>query len=345
VQRGNTPSFAEGVIATLDWAQQRRIAVASEAAGMDAIIPIGRWKGIQGKSQLWCESYETVAWAAALAEATRRVTVFSTVHVPLLHPVRAAKSAVTIDHISGGRFGFNIVSGWNEAEFKMFGKPQRPHDERYAESAEWVRFVEKLWTEKSEFDWAGKYYQATAAISEPVPLGPRPVLMSAGSSPAGRVFAAEFADIVFISAPNLELVRKASAELKGMAARHGREIQIWIEAGVLCCETEKEARRQYNYLVNEKGDWETAEHLVKGFLSGGGQSIDGMDRNVIIEGIIAGTRGHQLLGSPEQVTEKMVELSDAGVDGLALVWFDYESGLETFREAVRPVAVRAGLLE
>ena len=76
--------------------------------------------------------------------ATDEIVAFSTIHAPLIHPVFAAKSMVTADHVGQGRFGLNIVSGWNVEEFAMFGIPLREHDERYAYSAEWVTILKKI---------------------------------------------------------------------------------------------------------------------------------------------------------------------------------------------------------
>jgi len=344
VQRGGTASTAEGSIASLDWPQQVRIARACESAGLDAIIPIARWKGVIGESHYWRESYDTFAWAAALAAATERITVFATVHVPLIHPIRAAKNAVTIDHISGGRFALNIVAGWNDAEFAMFGKQQRPHDERYREAAEWVELVQKLWVEKEEFDWKGTYYQVPAAISEPRPLAVRPVLMSAGSSPAGRAFAAQNADIIFAAASTLETISDVVREIKDRASQLGRSVQVWTLGGVLCCQNESELKRQYNYIVHEKGDWVAAKALASSYLAGGGQSHTEDQLRKLYEGYIAWGHSYPLMGAAEQITDKMLDLADTGLDGLALMWLDYEDGLQNFRENIRPLAEQAGLM-
>jgi len=162
-RRGSTSTTAKGSIAELDWQQQVQIARASEDAGLEAIIPIARWRGYPGPSNFQRGTYETVPWAAGLAAVTSRIAVFSTVHIPLVHPVRAAKELATIDHISGGRFGLNIVCGWNTAEFGTFGHQQHSHDERYAQGAEWTQFLKALWRSKSEFDWNGTYYNARSA--------------------------------------------------------------------------------------------------------------------------------------------------------------------------------------
>jgi len=344
LQGGGTATLAEGVITQLNWPQQVRIAKASEAAGFDAIVPVGRWKGIGGKSNFWGESYETMAWASALATATERVTLFATVHVPLLHPVRAAKAGVTIDHISDGRFGFNMVAGWNAAEFDMFGKRQLPHDERYAEAAEWADFIKRLWREEKPFDWEGKYYQSPGAHSEPRPLRSRPLLMSAGSSPAGQAFAARNVDIIFITPPtDLDQLRGTVAGIKQQAAAVGRQVQVWTTGGMLCCPTEAEVQRRFNYFVHEKGDWEGAE-LLRQAIMGGGQATSYIDQKTIAEGMIAWSHGYRLMGTPEQVVGKMNALSDAGLDGMALIWVDFEEGLDVFAREIKPLAQQTGLM-
>ena len=78
---------------------------------------------------------------------TRAICVFATVHVPLINPVLAAKQVVTIDHAAQGRFGLNIVSGWNASEFAMFGVPLLEHDERYAYSEEWLTIAKRIWSD------------------------------------------------------------------------------------------------------------------------------------------------------------------------------------------------------
>ena len=73
-------------------------------------------------------TFETLTWATGLLAATKRITVFGTVHAPLFHPIMAAKQMVTADHVGDGRFGLNVVVGWNEGEFDMFGVDQREHE-------------------------------------------------------------------------------------------------------------------------------------------------------------------------------------------------------------------------
>jgi hypothetical protein len=103
------------------WPDCLALAQMADAAGIDFMLPIGRWKGYGGDTDFHGTTLETVTWACGLLAATERITVFGTVHAPLFHPLIAAKEFVTADHIGQGRFGLNIVAGWNEGEFEMFG--------------------------------------------------------------------------------------------------------------------------------------------------------------------------------------------------------------------------------
>ena len=91
-----------------------RLAQMADAAGLEAMVPIGRWKGYGGTTDFEGSTFETITWACGLLAATQGLTVFGTVHVPIFPPVLAAKQIVTADHIGRGRFGLNIVCGWNQ---------------------------------------------------------------------------------------------------------------------------------------------------------------------------------------------------------------------------------------
>src|SRR5262249_9908502 len=103
------------------WPDCLKLARMADAAGIDFLLPIGRWKGYGGETDFHRLALENLDLAAGLLAAAQRITVFGTVHAPLFHPLIAAKEFVTADHIGEGRFGINLVVGWNEGEFEMFG--------------------------------------------------------------------------------------------------------------------------------------------------------------------------------------------------------------------------------
>ena len=113
------------------WPNNLRLAQLADDAGIEFLLPIARWKGYGGETDFEGSTLETITWACGLLAKTKRITVFGTVHAPLVHPIFAAKQFVTVDHISEGRFGLNVVCGWNQDEFDMFGIAQREHDTRY----------------------------------------------------------------------------------------------------------------------------------------------------------------------------------------------------------------------
>src|SRR5204863_7435230 len=139
----------------------------ADEGAWEAIVPIGRWRGFGPDNRLEGRSYETFTFAAGLGASTSRPSVFATCHLPAFHPVVAAKQAMTIDHISGGRFTLNIVCGWYAPEIEMFGAPLMEHDRRYDMAAEWLEIIKKLWTEDKEVDFDGEFYHLKNAIMKP----------------------------------------------------------------------------------------------------------------------------------------------------------------------------------
>src|SRR3954465_14363581 len=140
------------------WEENLRLARWADRLGVDAIVPIARWRGYGGAANLGDRSFETFTWATGLMAATERIQAFATMHVPLAHPVMVAKMAATADHVSGGRFGLNIVAGWHTEQLAMFGVGQREHDERYEVADEWARVLKQLWTTRGEADFHGRFF-------------------------------------------------------------------------------------------------------------------------------------------------------------------------------------------
>src|SRR5207248_9115192 len=104
----------------------------------------------------------------------------------------------TVDHVAGGRLGLNIVCGWNEDEFEMFGVSKHEHDARYEQGEEWWSIITRIWSGEAPFDFAGSFYQLEKVQGQPLPFsGGRPMMMNAGSSPRGRAFAIQYSDMHF----------------------------------------------------------------------------------------------------------------------------------------------------
>lgn len=343
VSGGCSMTSVEGTI-KVEWNESIRIARAADRAGFEAMIPVARWKGFGGDTNFNHRCFETYTWAAGLAQATENIFVFATSHVPTVHPVLAAKQCATIDHISGGRFGLNIVAGWNASEIAMFGMAQREHDERYRYSDEWITLIKRLWTEPGAFDFDGEFFRIPDAYAEPKPVQePYPMIMSAGLSPAGRLFAARHADLTFLLFPDLNAGRAAVKEIRALAREQfDRDIMIFGMGHIVCADTEREAQDFFRHYVHDKGDWSGARNLLNTLLPNS-QSASPEQFESMAAHFIAGYAAIPLVGTPEHVVEGMLRMSEIGLDGITLSWVDYETGLAQFGERVAPMMRETGL--
>jgi alkanesulfonate monooxygenase SsuD/methylene tetrahydromethanopterin reductase-like flavin-dependent oxidoreductase (luciferase family) len=327
----------------LDWAENVSVAQVADQTGWEFLLPIGRWRGQGGKYDANSEQYECFTWAAAIAALTKRIQIFATCHVPIFHPMLAAKLSATVDNISGGRFGLNIVSGWNEAEFGMFGIEQLEHDARYAASAEWLEVIERLWTESEEFDYEGRFYRLNRAYLQPKPVQKRPIIVSAGTSAAGLDFAINRADYCFVGGQEIDLIDATLRRSQARAQELGRTFNALTFGSVVVRDTEAEAKRYFEWYVDELGDYEGATRLVERIVSGGAQSLPEETLRAQARAFIAGWGSLPLVGTAEQVTDKLVQLKRIGIDGISLGWLDYTEGIERFNADVLPLLRQAGL--
>jgi FMNH2-dependent dimethyl sulfone monooxygenase len=180
------------------WADCVSLAQMADRAGIEFMLPIGRWKGYAGDTDYQGATWETVTCACGLLAKTERLTVFGTVHAPLIPPLIAAKEFVTADHISQGRFGLNVVCGWNEDEFEMFDVTLRDHETRYEYAQEWLDIVKLAWSSQETFDFDGRFFKLKGVRAKPKPYGgTRPLLMNAGASKTGQSFAIRNCDALF----------------------------------------------------------------------------------------------------------------------------------------------------
>src|SRR5687768_4135798 len=250
---------------TGSWPDNLKLARMADEAGIDFLLPIARWKGYGGDTDYQGATLETLTWASGLLASTKRITVFGTVHAPLFNPVIAAKECVTADHIGSGRFGLNLVVGWNEGEFEMFGVEQRDHEKRYEFAQEWIDAIKQIWSPKSDFDFEGQYLKLKGIRAKPKPAGgSRPLIMNAGASPTGRAFAVRNCDAFFLQASRTSLDETAASIKKAqdLAREHGRAIGCYSVGVVTCRRNSKEAEEYYRYAIVENADYSAIDLIL-----------------------------------------------------------------------------------
>lgn len=326
------------------WRDNLALAQMVDEAGIEFILPVGRWKGYGGETDPSAETFETVTWATGLLTATQRLTVFGTVHAPLIHPVYAAKMFVTADHASEGRFGLNVVCGWNQDEFDMFGAQQREHDERYAYGSEWLEIVMRLWEDDAPFDYRGEFFQLKHVQALPKPYGgSRPLIMNAGASPAGKAFAVRHADDLFTRIYSLEQSVDEVRAILDQARALDRTINVCSSVNVVCRPTTREAEEYYRYFADEMADWDAIANRSGVALKHGFQSEQYEKYHADRVRQAAGYGGYPVLGDPDRVADELAKISAIGFAGLALGFVNYLDEFPYFRDEVLPRLERLGV--
>jgi alkanesulfonate monooxygenase SsuD/methylene tetrahydromethanopterin reductase-like flavin-dependent oxidoreductase (luciferase family) len=330
-----------------EWRDNVRLARMAEAAGIDFLLPIGRWKGYNGETDYQGATFETITWATGLLAKTERITVFGTVHAPLFPPILAAKQMVTADHVGEGRFGLNIVCGWNEGEFDMFGVRPGDHERRYAQGQEWIDALKQIWT-RDDFDFDGDTLHLKGVRLKPKlwNSAARPLIMNAGASPDGKAFAMRNCDAFFTTArratdeeASFEEAARDVVAAKAQARAFGHEIGVFT-VGVVTCRPTTAAALDYARHVEEHTDWGAVDYIME---------IKGLNdrppeiRAKIRSGFSRGMGGLPLVGDPDSVARELAAIHTAGFDGIAISFVNYLDELPYFRDEVLPRLERLGI--
>jgi dimethylsulfone monooxygenase len=347
--RGTLLTYGDGP--EVSWKRCLRIAGQADAAGLEAIIPYVRWKGgprvDETSVRAHHEIFDTFAFAAAITQATKYSSVFSTTAMPITHPLIAAKQGATIDHIGGGRFSLNVVAGWNTPEFEMFGEPLRAHSDRYDQASEWMQIVQNAWSSEDEFDFQGDYYKVTKGESWPKPIQkPFPPIMNAAGSERGAKFAAKYADICYVMAGKggVESFAALIAEYKRIAREEfNREIQIWTLTDFIIRDTEAEARDEFNRRKELENMANPLYHKAVAQLRAE------QAKPMQVPGAGAGSGestpyDNKLVGTPEQIVDMIKTWSDIGLAGVVMRNSEHmDDDLPLLLGKVLPLLEQAGL--
>jgi alkanesulfonate monooxygenase SsuD/methylene tetrahydromethanopterin reductase-like flavin-dependent oxidoreductase (luciferase family) len=323
------------------WPDVVAVAQMADRAGLEFFLPIARWRGFGGATNAREWSFETLTEAAALAGMTQHIALFATVHVPMVHPVFAAKALATIDHASAGRAGLNIVCGWNPEEFACFGLEMI--EDRYAQGLEWFDILSRIYTEAAPFDFGGQYYDLRGVSGLPRPVQqPRPVTLNAAFSPPGRDFAARAADYLFTTFVEIEAGRAQIADMAARAAATGRDVGVYTTCHVVCRPSRDEAEAYYEHYAVMMEDTAGADHYMRNKERFSG-SHDASAYRLHRKRFVGGAGTYPLVGSPEHIAGELAAISAAGFAGVALSFVNYRDELPYFLNAVLPLLRDAGL--
>ncbi|MEQ9401503.1 MAG: LLM class flavin-dependent oxidoreductase [Longimicrobiales bacterium] len=320
----------EGMEASWDYAS--RVARRAEEIGFDltlvAELNLNDIKGMEAPS---LDAWST---AAALAAVTRSLEIMVAVRPAFHAPAPLAKQAANIDRISNGRLSLNVVSSWWATEARQYGVPFDEHDERYARTREWIEVVDGMWRqERTTFD--GRFYQVDGAVLEPKPVRrPRPTLYAGGESPAGKDTIARTCDGWLTHGDPPDVI---GAKARGIQARRLElglpPLTVGAAGYVVVRSTEAEAEAEVRRIT----DVRASSDAFANYEDWVGNTK--LERRVSLEDYSVSNRGLRsgLVGTPEQVAERVRAFEAEGVDLLLLQFSPQLEEMERFAAEVMPL--------
>lgn len=309
------------------WAYAKALTQDAERWGYDlTLIAELNLNDIKGVEQPALDAWST---AAALAAVTERLELMVAVRPNFHHPALFAKAAANIDRIAGGRLSLNVVSSWWADEARQYGLQFDQHDDRYARTAEWLSVVDGLWTQ-DRFSFAGQFYTTDAAICAPKPVK-RPTVYAGGESEAAKTMIASQCDAYVMHG---DPVAAIAPKIADMAARRraagGAPMHYGMAAYAIVRDSEAEAKRELERIT-------TVTDLPAGYANFD-QWLSGtqLERELKLQEYSVSNRGLRpnLVGTPEQLKERIAEYEAAGLDLLLLQMSPQAEEMERFAAQV-----------
>lgn len=325
-----------------------------------------------------------------MASVTKHLGFGLTASTTYDHPYTFARKMSTLDHLTKGRIGWNIVTSYLNSAAKNIGLDQQTsHDERYEKADEYMEVVYKLWeasweddavvidkekgiytdpTKVHDINHDGKYYQVPGNhLCEPSPQR-TPVIFQAGASTRGRAFAADHAELVFVSSPSLEKTKDIVAKFRKDIVKSGRradDVKVVTTVTPIVAPTLEEAEAKLEdykqYISHEAalalvGGWtginldeldpdQKVEYIENDAMRSILQGFAGMTVHEIAEKVALGGLGELIVGNPEQIADTLEEWMDyADIDGFNIVYSITPGSFEDFVELVVPILQERGLV-
>lgn len=315
----------------------RKLAQIADAAGFEYALTQIRFTAGYGADN----QHESVSFSQALLAATEKLHVIAAVLPGPWHPALLAKQIATISHITNGRIDINVVSGWFRGEFHAIGEPWLDHDERYRRSEEFIQAVQGIWREP-EFTFKGDFYRFHNYSLKPKPLDPLPQVFQGGSSRAARDMAARYSDWYFTNGNTPEGLKAQVDDIRGKELANGKEkrTKIGINAFGIVRETEAEAKAVLAEILDK-----AIPEAVRGFhheVQNAGNASPEREGNwakSTFQDLVQYNDGFRsnLIGTPQQVAERIIELKRHGADLILLGFLHFQEEVEYFGKHVLPL--------
>jgi pyrimidine oxygenase len=322
------------------FALNRDVTQLAESYGFEFALSMVKLRGFGGESEFWDHCLESFTLMAAIAAVTSRIKLYASTAVLTLPPAIVARMASTIDSVAPGRFGINIVSGWQGAEYSQMGLwPGNEHfTHRYEYSAEYVQIMRELWA-TGRSDFKGRFFSMDDCRLSPRP-DQMPGIVAAGQSDTGMRFAAEHADYSFCLGAGVNTptaFAPSVARLVEFATQTGRPVGAYGLFMVIADETDEKAQAKWE-LYKEGKDPEALSWM--GIQAGADDRADANSTARSITNPVSAVNFNMgtLVGSYATVAALLDEIATVpGVAGVMLTFDDFILGMQAFGERVQPL--------
>jgi pyrimidine oxygenase len=313
----------------------------AEAFGFDFALSMIKLHGFGGPSQFWDYNLESFTLMAGLAAVTKRIKLFATCAVLTMPPPITARMAVTIDSISHGRFGVNIISGWQRREYSQMGIwPGSEHyARRYEYCAEYVTVMQELWA-TGQSDFKGDFFQMDDCRLLPMPEAKIPIICAAQSQ-SGMKFAARYADYNFCGSGGINEPSKLAPSVASLVqanAETGRDCGALVLQMIIADETDAAAEAKWehyksgtDYEAMAYRDWQASDDPNPDpYAQANKRKTLGIESLPTNQGV--------LVGSYAKVARMLDELAAVpGVKGVMMTFDDFVVGMEQFGTRIMPL--------
>jgi pyrimidine oxygenase len=312
----------------------------AEAFGLDFALSMIKLHGFGGKTEFWDYCLESFTLMAGLAAVTSRIKLYASTAILTLPPALVARMATTIDSIAPGRFGINIVSGWQKVEYEQMGL--WPGDDyfgrRYDYATEYVTVMKDLWRSGLS-NHKGTFFQMENCMMKPLPSADIKLVV-AGQSGRGMEFAAELADFNFVNGLGVNTPTACAPMVRSLmeaAAKTGRDVGAYMLFMVIADETDEAAQAKWQrykdgadvgalaWMADQggkdqtAGDTSTARHIN------------------LPDGAVNFNMG-TIVGSYATAARLLDEVATLpGAKGIMLTFDDFLAGLDMFGERIQPL--------
>jgi pyrimidine oxygenase len=319
----------------------RIIVEKAEGFGFDFALSMIKLHGFGGPSQFWDYNLESFTLMAGLAAVTSRIKLFATCAVLTMPPAITARMAVTIDSISHGRFGVNIISGWQRREYTQMGIwPGAEHyKRRYEYCAEYVTVMNELW-QAGQSDFKGDFFQMDDCRLLPTPMAKIPIICAAQSD-NGMRFASQYADYNFCGSGGVNEPKKVAPSIGRLVQeteKTGRDCGALVLQMIIADETDAAAEAKWEH-YKKGADYEAMAYRdAQASDDPNPDPYSQANKRVTLGIEKLPTNQGVLVGSYAKVARMLDELSEVpGVRGVMMTFDDFVVGMEQFGTRILPL--------